>query len=965
MKSIALTARNTSTTSMTNTIIVFFILAAAFCIGSMCYGLYVRKVPLSKYILTSRNPLVLFFIWPFHLLKFVCWGVNKVRGKQIKVPDAEIQQKPQRSAIIQLNCLDRDLVEAFNIEQTPAPSPTYSIWNRPAYVPVAHPSLSSSPSEIQAARHMYVPLSHFASPEVHAYNDCHSNSQLSAYNFPTYSPYAASEGNVVGGENAAYFQAGPSNSQIMRAAFASAKEVERVRMEVDKIEAERIRKEASESSLGSASVSATKDPNAQKTSNEDMSHVYPLVPSTACLFSVGTGQPEFVHPVSRPVSVTGFTLQCSDGDSTDGEEEETLESKQAETEAAQRFQHHADLQELKEARYQADIGAAVADLRKKLEPQMILDTNTAFMSMGTESETPVTDLSNSSSSSEFPFRSGSVLTFAAALRDWEAEEAEEEEQVLLDPIRASVMEMFKKLPVQRPKGWKGASLVPAESLLKITTEFDVAFGSSIDPGPNGFGTLVESPKHYVSGEQEAPVRIQVEAEGAQPCQPVVDLEFLAEALIDAEVDVAPVDVEMATLERDLKTQSTRHSSVDMFQTAPIQHFRGANTISLDSQESLSGITMNFNVEFRFSPVIASPAISNREDSSLGEDTLDLPFILGPDVEFKSTGGLSGTSLMDLVSPIEPTSRSSSTSDFVDACREWDAEEALSAAVLKMLDTNDNDEVAPYTQLASTTNTPSTNSAYLSMGTVSADPVAGVPFPSVDNFLPLIGDVFDTATTPNITTLSSAASDVANAWETEIELRESIMDMFANNPIQHLQGQGASVVSASPASSSSFETYLGAASPAPSSSFETYPGGRSNLSPAFEDPFGDFSEVCFAARFLPENRGTSAEMNELCERAAEEDETGKEDVPGELETQEATSAAETEEIESTPIMRETPEAEDFLAAALPFFRIQHEFSAFKPKPLKSMLQHWELRANAQHVPGQRFVPDWKFEKDMAR
>jgi hypothetical protein len=499
MNSIALTARNTSTTSMTNTIIVLFILAAAFCIGSMCYGLYVRKVPLSKYILTSLNPLVLFFMWPFHLLNLVCWGVGKFRGKQSRVPDAEMQQKPQRSAIMQLNRLDQDLVEAFDIEQTPAPSPTYSIWNRPAYVPVAHPSLSSSPSEIQAARHMYVPLSHFASPKAHAYNDCRSNSPLSAYNFPTYSPYAASERNLAGGENAVYFEAGPSNPLIRKAAFANAKEVERVRMEVDKIEAERVQQGASESSLGS--VSATETPNAQKTSSEDMSHVYPMGPSTACVFSVGTDRPEFVHPASRPVSVTGFIPQCSDDDSTDSEEEETLESKQVEAEAAQRFQNHAHLQELKEARFQADIEAAVADVRKKLEPQTILDTNTAFISMGTESETPVTASSNSSSSSEFPFRSGSVLTFAAALRDWEAEEAEEEEQVLLDSIRASVVEMFKKLPVQRPEGWKGASLVPAESLLKITTDFDVGFSSSIDPGPNGFATLVESPEHYVPGEK--------------------------------------------------------------------------------------------------------------------------------------------------------------------------------------------------------------------------------------------------------------------------------------------------------------------------------------------------------------------------------------------------------------------------------------------------------------------------------
>jgi hypothetical protein len=421
---------------------------------------------------------------------------------------------------------------------------------------------------------------------------------------------------------------------------------------------------------------------------------------------------------------------------------------------------------------------------------------------------------------------------------------------------------------------------------------------------------------------------------------------------------------VATLERDLKTSSIGHSIVDMFRTALIQHFRGKSA-SPDSQESLPGITMDFNVDFRFGPVIASPAIYDRGDSSPEEDTLDLPFILGPDVEFKSTGGFSGASLMDLVSPIEPTSRSNSTSDFVDACREWEAEEALSAAVLKMLDTDDDDEVAPYTQLASTTNTPSANSAYPSMGTVSADPVAGVPFPSVDDFLPSIGDVFDTATNPDIISLSSAAFDVADAWEAEIELRESIMDMFANNPIQHLQGQGASVVSMSPTSSSSFETYPGGASPAPSSSFETYPGGRSNSSPAFENPFGDFSEVCFAARFLPENLGTTAEMNKLCKRATEEDEAGREDVLSELEMEEAASAAETEEIECTLIVRETPEAEDFPAAALPFFHTRHESSMFKPKPLKSMLQHWELRATADLVPDQRFVPDWKFEKDMAR
>jgi hypothetical protein len=595
----------------------------------------------------------------------------------------------------------------------------------------------------------------------------------------------------------------------------------------------------------------------------------PYPPSRAnrrTFFSIGTGRPELIHPVPRPASVAGFILQCNENDSSDGEDEESLEQSQAEAEAAQRFQNHAHLQELKEARYQADIEAAVAGLRKQLESQTILDTNTTFDSLvGTMSKTPSTASFNCSTSSEFPFRSGSAPTFAAVPGYWEAEDmdVDVDEQALLDPVRASVVQMFKVLPVQRYKGWKGASLVSAQSLRKFTTGFDVGLGPDIDPGPNGFGIFVESREQYTSRGKGTLGRIQAEGDVAQQFLPLTDRESLAEVLTNVEADIIVVDVKAATLGRDLEAQCIRHSVVDTFQTNTTQHFRGAKGVSLDPEEPLPDVTMDFNIEFGFSSLVASPVTSDRETSSRDDDISEVPIILGPDVE-----------------------------------------EA---------------------------------------------------FPSVNEFLSSIGDIFD-------------LSDLHMGQKPKTELRESIIAMFASGPVQHDRGQGASVVSASPVSSSSFETNprsqydFNAASPAPSSSFETYPGSKSkcksNSSTTSEDRFSDFSAVCFAARFLPENRITAAEMNALCE-APDENESPRDEGPVQPLTEEFASAIETKNVQ------DVPEAEQFLAAAMPVFRSQQTPSEPRHKQLKSMVQRWELGASADRVPNKRFVPDWKFEEDMAR
>ena len=884
MKNVTLTTGNTSTTfttSVTNTIIVIFVLMTAFCIGSMCHGLYVRKIPFNKYVLTSLNPLVLLFVWPFHLLNFVCGGFSKARGKQDNLPDVDMQQKSQWSAIMQHDRIDRNLAEAFDIEQTPTPSPTHPVWNRPVYAPAPHLCASSSLSESQAVRSLYIPFSHHISPEDYTYNNRRSTSLCiphCAYNFPTSSPYAASERNFVDGENAAYLEASPSNSQVMKNAFANVKEVEHVRKEVEKIEAEPVRVEADARFVESAFCPAPETLSIQKTSIEDFSHIRPLGLTAESFFSIGTGRPELIHPVPRPASVAGFILQCSENDSSDGEDEESLEQTQAEAEAAQRFQNHAHLQELKETRYQADIEAAVAGLRKQLELQTILDTNTTFdSSVGTMSKTPSTASFNYSTSSEFPFRSGSAPTFAAVPGYWEAEDmdVDVDEQALLDPVRASVVQMFKVLPVQRCKGWKGASLVSAQSLRKFTTGFDVGLGPDIDPGPNGFGIFVESPEQYTSRGKGTMGRIQAKGDVAQQFQPLTDRESLAEV-----------------------------------------------------EESLPDVTMDFNVEFGFNSLVASPVTSDRETSSRDEDTLEVPIILGPDVEFVSVGSVSKTPLLALVPP---------ASNFSDACRKWAAEEALSGAAVKVLKTSDSEGVDgtnPYTQLGSKSNTQSTNSAYPSIDTVSDNNLVEEAFPSVNDFLSSIGDVFD-------------LSDMHKGWKPKTELRESIIAMFASDPIQHDLGQGASVVSASLASSSSFETYPGS-----KSKF------KSNSSTTSEDRFSDFSEVCFAARFLPENRITAAEMNALCE-APDENESPRNEGPVQPSTEEFASAIETKDVQ------DVPEAEQFLATAMPVFRSQQTPSEPRHKQLKSMVQRWELGASADRVPNKRFVPDWKFEEDMAR
>jgi hypothetical protein len=237
-----------------------------------------------------------------------------------------------------------------------------------------------------------------------------------------------------------------------------------------------------------------------------------------------------------------------------------------------------------------------------------------------------------------------------------------------------------------------------------------------------------------------------------------------------------------------------------------------------------------------------------------------------------------------------------------------------------------DEVASYIgdPFEIHTDKPPTNSASSTTSTVSEDRPIEVSYSSVNDFL-------------SLSSASFVIEDTRSGQETLFELRELIAAIFANNPVQHPLGQGGSKVSSRSASISSFETF---------------PDGMSTSNSAFDDSVKDFSEVSSASRFLTKTRISAAEMNELCElflEAPEENDVEYGNVPIVLEA------------EQRPVIPNPQEVEDSIVVKRPSFPIQQ----VPAKPLKKMVLRWESQQNEGHVPHKTFVPDWKFEKDMAR
>jgi hypothetical protein len=397
-----LAARRTSSTTTNDAIIVLIVLFIACFIGSIFYYFYVRMVPSSKNVLRNFNPIVLLLVWPSHFLDFMCWVVGKVCGKQSRQPDVKMQQEPHPSGYV-------SGVGAIH----------------PIHIPPSHLTSTSLDTDT---------CNGFRPTPPHAF--------LPSYDFPTYSSYTSGL-NVIGGENYSYFAADLCSDQHTQAAIVNAKEVERCRMEVDSIKAERVGQRdleikptntfpAALFNDSSAPSSTCETPDASKTSIGQLFHGN-SVETGAKLCFVGSGRPKLVHAISRPESATGFIEQCRDR--LDFEYSEPEESTQAELEAAQVFQYRAHLHEMEEAQSQVDIEAAIADFRKQLFSQV---------------------------------------------------------------IRESVIDMFEALPVQRLDGWKGASLVIPESLPGIKMDFYDGSSSAFDPGPNGLGPLVQSPDHFTS-----------------------------------------------------------------------------------------------------------------------------------------------------------------------------------------------------------------------------------------------------------------------------------------------------------------------------------------------------------------------------------------------------------------------------------------------------------------------------------